>query len=61
MMMELEISLEVKKIHSSGIKKFVNLTEKKFNIIKGRCFGTVQFFDRNIEKMMKSFCKQLDD
>ena len=44
-----------------GIKKFVNLTEKKFNIIKGRCFGTVQFFDRNIEKMMKSFCKQLDD
>ena len=26
-------------------KKFVNLTEKKFNIIKGRCLGTVQFFN----------------
>ena len=26
-------------------KKFVNLTVKKFKIIKGRCFGTVQFFN----------------
>lgn len=36
--------LEINQIHSIGIKKFVNLMVKKFNIIKGRCFGTVQFF-----------------
>ena len=45
MMMELEISLEVKKILSIGIKKFVNLTVKKFNIIKGRCVRTVQWHE----------------